>query len=166
MARYNLDRLATGLSSAVVAGMTPVLSYWSASDMRWLDSAYYPDPYDGSGADPCPWDAAGRKGYPADDNQDVCGAAVSFSDFQIADGPAPPAPGPSPSPPAPAPPSPSKCAAAYAQCGGTNWHGPTCCVGGFSCDRSQPSYQQCKPSSSKRLSLEQAWAAAPLVEEA
>eukprot|EP00966_Prymnesium_polylepis_P246387 5698721-Prymnesium_polylepis.1 len=41
------------LSSAVAAGMTPVVSYWSAADMRWLDSAYYPDPYDGSGSDPC-----------------------------------------------------------------------------------------------------------------
>jgi hypothetical protein len=28
------------LSSAVLAGMTPVVSYWSAPDMRWLDSAY------------------------------------------------------------------------------------------------------------------------------
>lgn len=32
------------LSPAAIAGMTPVISYWSARDMRWLDSAYWPDP--------------------------------------------------------------------------------------------------------------------------
>ena len=82
-----------GLSSAALAGMTPVVSYWSASDMRWLDSAYYPDPYDGGSTDPCPWDAAGVSGYPSSDNQDTCGESISFSNFAITDGRALPADG-------------------------------------------------------------------------
>lgn len=133
--------------------------------MRWLDSAYYPDPYDGSGADPCPWDAGGAKGYPEADNQDKCGQSVTFTDFTITDGPGPPTPPPSPAPSPPSP-TPTKCSPAYGQCGGTGWTGPTCCVAGFTCDRSQQWYQQCKPSSSKRLSLEQAWIARPPVEAA
>ena len=73
------------LSDALRAGMTPVISYWSAADMRWLDSEYVPDPYDGSGKDPCPWDV-GADGYPRDDNQDTCGANIYFSDFMISEG--------------------------------------------------------------------------------
>ena len=76
----------SSLSSAVRAGLTPVMSYWSSDAMRWLDSTYYPDPYDGSGADPCPWDAAGAAGYPANDNQDTCGEHASFSGFGVTQG--------------------------------------------------------------------------------
>jgi hypothetical protein len=48
-------------------------------------SAADPDPYDGSGADPCSWDEGGT-GYPASDNQDTCGDSVSFSNFAISSG--------------------------------------------------------------------------------
>lgn len=140
------------VSPAVLAGMTPVFSYWSTVDMRWLDSSYASDPYNGQAADPCPWDVDGVKGYPTNDNQAVCGDAASFSDFAITDAPPP---GPAPSPPSP---SPSHCAPAYGQCGGKTWTGPTCCVDGCACDRSSEWYQQCKPASSKLLSLELAGA--------
>merc|ERR1711881_222081 len=39
----------------------------------------------------------------------------------------------------------STCAAAWAQCGGQNFEGPTCCVSGYSCVASSQWYSQCKP---------------------
>jgi len=81
-----------------------------------------------------------------------------ISNFKTLPSPSPsPTPSPSPSPPRPPSPSPSTCSPAYGQCGGTGWGGPTCCIEGYTCDRSQPSYQQCKPSSSKAFSRAQAW---------
>jgi len=68
------------------AGMTPVISYWTAADMTWLDSMGYNATgvsYDGSGNDGCPWDW--KTGYPADDNQDTCANAVSISDISLSD---------------------------------------------------------------------------------
>merc|ERR1711881_103695 len=38
----------------------------------------------------------------------------------------------------------STCAAAWAQCGGQNFEGPTCCVSGYSCVASSQWYSQCK----------------------
>merc|ERR1711881_572951 len=37
------------------------------------------------------------------------------------------------------------CAAAWAQCGGQSFEGPTCCVSGYSCVASSQWYSQCKP---------------------
>ncbi|KAJ3122873.1 hypothetical protein HK098_002412, partial [Nowakowskiella sp. JEL0407] len=51
-------------------------------------------------------------------------------------------PSPSPSPQS------SNCAAAWGQCGGQGWNGPTCCVSGNTCTKSDNYYSQCKPGSS------------------
>ena len=72
-----------------------------------------------------------------------CKVDSSFMSLCKKESPAP-SPGPSPGP-SPAPP---KCVAAYAQCGGRDYKGPHCCVGGFECVRgnpSDPSFLQCKP---------------------
>ncbi|EPS27159.1 putative swollenin [Penicillium oxalicum 114-2] len=39
----------------------------------------------------------------------------------------------------------SACASAWAQCGGSNFNGPTCCVSGSSCSVLNPYYSQCVP---------------------
>jgi len=68
------------------AGMTPIISYWTAGDMTWLDSMGYNGTglsYDGSGDDGCPWDW--RTGYPANDNQDTCANSVAISDISLSD---------------------------------------------------------------------------------
>lgn len=63
--------------------------------------------------------------------------------------PAPgPAPGPAPRPaPVPAPPSGTDgtCSAAFGQCGGKNWNGPTCCQSGCQCRHEGEWYSQCEP---------------------
>merc|ERR1719221_1769048 len=63
--------------------------------------------------------------------------------------PAPgPAPGPAPRPaPVPAPPSGTDgtCSAAFGQCGGKNWNGPTCCQSGCQCRHEGEWYSQCDP---------------------
>merc|ERR1719379_2070342 len=56
------------LSTALMEGMTPVISYWSSDDMLWLD---------GKGADhlgPC-----------AKDDASACAETVQFYEFSIAD---------------------------------------------------------------------------------
>ena len=68
--------------------------------------------------------------------------------------PPPPAPPPAPAPaPAPTPaPSPSphgSCSKVFAQCGGKNWHGATCCDAGCSCTVHGPYYSQCTPPAGK-----------------
>lgn len=78
------------LSSALFAGMTPVVSYWASDDMLWMD---------GKGTD--------GQGPCAVDDAKACGKSVKFSGFSIANIgdpiPSPPAPIPAPPPPAPAP---------------------------------------------------------------
>merc|ERR1712165_287484 len=67
--------------------------------------------------------------------------------------PAPgPASGPAPVPtlapaPVPAPPSDTDgtCSAAFGQCGGKNWNGPTCCQSGCRCRHEGEWYSQCEP---------------------
>lgn len=54
------------LSDALAAGMTPVVSYWSANDMLWLD---------GRGKD--------HLGACATDDMSACGESVKFYDFAI-----------------------------------------------------------------------------------
>jgi hypothetical protein len=54
------------LTEALTAGMTPILSYWSANDMLWMDGAGT----DGQG--PCQVD-----------DVDACGESVHFYDFSI-----------------------------------------------------------------------------------
>ncbi|CAK0897420.1 unnamed protein product [Prorocentrum cordatum] len=55
------------LSRALEAGMTPIVSYWSATDMLWMD---------GKGAD--------GKGPCAVDDIKACGATVAFHNFSVA----------------------------------------------------------------------------------
>merc|ERR1719220_1836300 len=63
--------------------------------------------------------------------------------------PAPrPAPVPTPAPaPVPAPPSDTDgtCSAAFGQCGGKNWNGPTCCQSGCRYRHEGEWYSQCEP---------------------
>jgi len=54
------------LSAALGAGMTPIVSYWSAADMLWMD---------GQGQD--------MKGACAVDTPGACASATVFSDFSI-----------------------------------------------------------------------------------
>jgi len=61
--------------------------------------------------------------------------------------PTPPVPTPTPPPPTPSP-SPSNCAAAWGQCGGTDWKGAVCCSGTCTC-QGTPAYSQCKPETGK-----------------
>ena len=57
-----------------------------------------------------------------------------------------PSPGPSPAPePSPSPSPSGRCAAAYGQCGGKTWTGPTCCTGGCTCSPNGAYYSQCIP---------------------
>jgi hypothetical protein len=58
------------LTQALVAGMTPVISYWGKDekDMLWLDGQ------GGDGQGPCAVDAA-----------DTCGESVTFSEFTVED---------------------------------------------------------------------------------
>ncbi len=49
------------------------------------------------------------------------------------------APTPTPSP------SPSNCGIPYAQCGGIDFHGPHCCIAGFTCVEQSQYYSQCQP---------------------
>jgi len=70
----------------LMAGMTPVISYWTAADMTWLDSMGYNKTgisYDGNGDDGCPWDW--KTGYPSDDNQDTCADAVKISKISVSE---------------------------------------------------------------------------------
>lgn len=70
------------LSTALSAGMTPIVSYWKSDDMLWMD---------GKGADglgPC-----------AVDNARTCVDAVKFYDFAVEALPAGAAAAPAPSPP-------------------------------------------------------------------
>jgi len=57
-----------------------------------------------------------------------------------------PAPRPAPAP-VPAPPSDTDetCSAAFGQCGGKNWNGPTCCQSGCRCRHEGEWYSQCEP---------------------
>jgi len=65
------------LSSAIEAGMTPIVSYWAANDMLWMDGPGT----DGQG--PC-----------TVDDMDACGKSVRFSDFSVEEigGPRPSSP--------------------------------------------------------------------------
>jgi hypothetical protein len=42
-------------------------------------------------------------------------------------------------------------AAAYGQCGGNNWEGPTQCAAGYTCNRQSAWYSQCVPTSASLL---------------
>jgi hypothetical protein len=61
-----------------------------------------------------------------------------------------PTPGPGPTPtPGPGPtPTPGNCAAAWGQCGGTDWKGAVCCSGTCTCSGTS-AYSQCKPATGK-----------------
>ncbi len=52
--------------------------------------------------------------------------------------------------PTKAPSASGSCSAAYGQCGGQSWNGPTCCVVGFKCVASNAYYSQCVPDTSVR----------------
>jgi len=56
------------IGDALAQGMTPVVSYWAADDMLWLD---------GQGAD--------RQGGCASDHKDACPDTVRFHDFSVFD---------------------------------------------------------------------------------
>eukprot|EP00928_Gymnodinium_smaydae_P090241 TRINITY_DN74069_c0_g1_i1.p1 TRINITY_DN74069_c0_g1~~TRINITY_DN74069_c0_g1_i1.p1 ORF type:complete len:763 (+),score=84.50 TRINITY_DN74069_c0_g1_i1:52-2340(+) len=62
----------------------------------------------------------------------------------------PPTPTPTqaPSTPTPAPSQQGDCSKLWAQCGGKNWKGPTCCVAGSVCNAQNEWYSQCIPDSS------------------
>mmetsp|Transcript_13745 Transcript_13745/g.23596 ORF Transcript_13745/g.23596 Transcript_13745/m.23596 type:complete len:328 (-) Transcript_13745:386-1369(-) len=63
---FNGRSSADELTEALEKGMTPIVSYWSAPDMLWMD---------GQGADhlgPC-----------QQDNPDLCGESVQFYDFAV-----------------------------------------------------------------------------------
>jgi len=75
-------------------------------------------------------------------------------------GPAPPghappgpAPGPAPGDNSAAPPSDKygPWSAAFCQCGGTNWNGPTCCQSGCRCRHEGEWYRQCEPPAGNRM---------------
>lgn len=66
MDSYSHDAGFEHLSQSLAAGMTPVISYWKASDMLWLDGP-------GAGGGPCQQDDM------------ACGTAPSFSGFAIED---------------------------------------------------------------------------------
>jgi hypothetical protein len=72
---------------------------------------------------------------------------ISCLDFVMAATPGP-GPGPSPAPtasPPPPPPPKGPCVADWAQCGGGDWTGPTCCKNAGSTCQGTDSWKQCKP---------------------
>jgi hypothetical protein len=77
---------ALSMTYPLKAGMTPVMSYWTSSNMMWLDSMGAGNQtgvtYDGSGDDGCPWTYP--SGYPSADNQDTCASGVPISDVKLA----------------------------------------------------------------------------------
>eukprot|EP00937_MAST-01D_sp_MAST-1D-sp2_P004099 g4099.t1 len=57
----------------------------------------------------------------------------------------PPAPTPAPAPQPTPTPAPGQCSAAFKQCSGQSWAGPTCCQPGCTCVAKNAYYGQCKP---------------------
>jgi len=64
-----------------------------------------------------------------------------------------PAPAPPLATPALAPASSGHCSAAYAQCGGKDWNGPTCCEQLLTCQVQNEHYSQCAPQSGNTAAI-------------
>ncbi|KAJ7922001.1 cellulase CEL7A [Mycena leptocephala] len=135
------------MSQAATAGMVLVMSIWDdhAADMLWLD-APYPPTKSASSPGVSRGTCSPSSGAPTDVESASPNAQVVFSNIKFGSinstfsttggnsgGGSPPGGGSS-----------GSCAAQFAQCGGSPWSGPTCCVSPFACKAiSPPYYSQC-----------------------
>ncbi|KAF7359709.1 Glucanase [Mycena venus] len=146
------------MSQASAAGMVLVMSIWDdhAADMLWLDAPYPPNKSPSS-----PGVTRGTcspsSGAPSDVESASANAQVIYSNIKFGSlnstfsgtpgggstttsNPGGGSTTTSSTPPG----NTGSCAAQYAQCGGSPWSGPTCCVSPFACKAiSPPYYSQC-----------------------
>jgi cellulose 1,4-beta-cellobiosidase len=139
------------MSQAASAGMVLVMSIWDdhAADMLWLD-APYPPTKSASSPGVSRGTCSPSSGAPTDVESASANAQVTYSNIKFgsinstfsATG-SPPGGGSTTTTSTP-PGNTGSCAAQYAQCGGSPWSGPTCCVSPFACKAiSPPYYSQC-----------------------
>lgn len=124
-----------------------VMSLWDdhEANMLWLDSIDPPDEPTKPGAlrGPCPT----TSGVPADVEKNHPDSYVKFSNIRVGD--IGTTFGPSFTTPPPPKTTPMPCASAWAQCGGQNWDGATCCIDGYTCVMQNQQYSQCKPNAAE-----------------
>ncbi|KAI8912048.1 family 7 glycoside hydrolase [Powellomyces hirtus] len=144
------------IADALDRGMTLVMSIWDDHDanMLWLDSSYPPTkPVTAPGVTRGSCDPS--SGKPADVEANFPNSSVKFSNIKWGEIGSTYAKGSTPQPPtAPTPPTPApttapgnpgtNCAGRWAQCGGTGYTGPTCCVTGTTCNVVNQYYHQCQ----------------------
>ncbi|KAJ6478992.1 cellulase CEL7A [Mycena sanguinolenta] len=125
------------MSQAASAGMVLVMSIWDdhAADMLWLD-APYPPTKSASSPGVSRGTCSPSSGAPTDVESASANAQVVYSNikfgsinstFSATGGGSPPGGGSTTTTSTP-PGNTGSCAAQYAQCGGSPWSGPTCCV--------------------------------------
>ncbi|KAF8149221.1 cellulase CEL7A [Mycena galopus ATCC 62051] len=141
------------MSQASAAGMVLVMSIWDdhAADMLWLDAPYPPNK-SASSPGVTRGTCSATSGAPTDVESASPNAQVVFSNikygsinstFSMTGGGGGGGGGTTTTSSTP-PGNTGSCAAQYAQCGGSPWSGPTCCVSPFACKAiSPPYYSQC-----------------------
>ncbi|KAJ7824258.1 glycosyl hydrolase family 7-domain-containing protein [Mycena olivaceomarginata] len=141
-----------GMSKAASAGMVLVMSIWDdhTANMLWLDAPYPPNKSPSSPG-VTRGTCSASSGAPTDVESASANAQVIYSNIKFgsinstfsATGGSTGGGGGSTTTSSTPPTNTGSCAAQFAQCGGSPWSGPTCCVSPFTCKAiSPPFYSQ------------------------